>query len=583
MAPTGKCLSHLSDRERASHCNSISSNRTVSYRGTVVNSELLQRITHALAGSGVEEASFDSCVFIGESIRPAQRLTTRLSFASAIFEGDARFDRVEFLRDVEFTGANFRGKAIFERAIFRAVAAFEGVRFSSWADFEDATFAEYATFNNSQMRKADFDGVRFKDYAAFGMTSFGHDSSFARVDFEKIVRFENATFDGSADFSQANFSGMAGFEGVKIAGDGNFAGAIFKETPRFGSIRCGRRLDLSNVHFENPVLLVLEARKIALRRTRFTSHASIQATLAEVDMTYAILNQPVDVIGGPITLEFATGAISERVSLTSLRGVDCAMLTVANVSLGRCTFSGAVHLDQIRLEGNWNFEVSPRGYSFSPPFHLTRRQVIAEEKRRRSYSGQYIWSPGSAPIDRITPGHGELAIIYRQLRKSREDAKDEPGAADFYYGEMEMRRLGRSWKTAERWLLQLYWLLSGYGLRASRAFGWLALTMMTTILLMMAFGLPGESPNQRVTGTVPSQGGKVTFEIEKEDPKNPSRDRFSHARLQDSVNVTLNSVVFRSSGQDLTTAGEYIEMTSRFFEPVLLGLAALAIRGRVKR
>ncbi|GGX84577.1 hypothetical protein GCM10010510_32020 [Streptomyces anandii JCM 4720] len=34
------------------------------------------------------------------------------------------------------------------------------------------------------------------------------------------------------------------------------------------------------------------------------------------------------------------------------------------------------------------------------------------------------------------------------------------------------------------------------------------------------------------------------------------------------------------SDQDLTTAGGYIEMTSRYAAPVLLGLA---IRGRVKR
>ncbi|MFZ1177322.1 MAG: hypothetical protein WAO15_13855, partial [Mycobacterium sp.] len=31
--------------------------------------------------------------------------------------------------------------------------------------------------------------------------------------------------------------------------------------------------------------------------------------------------------------------------------------------------------------------------------------------------------------------------IYRDLRKGLEEAKNEPGAADFYYGEMEMRRL----------------------------------------------------------------------------------------------------------------------------------------------
>jgi hypothetical protein len=33
--------------------------------------------------------------------------------------------------------------------------------------------------------------------------------------------------------------------------------------------------------------------------------------------------------------------------------------------------------------------------------------------------------------------------LYRALRKGREDAKDEPGAADFHYGEMEMRRHAR--------------------------------------------------------------------------------------------------------------------------------------------
>lgn len=41
--------------------------------------------------------------------------------------------------------------------------------------------------------------------------------------------------------------------------------------------------------------------------------------------------------------------------------------------------------------------------------------------------------------------------------------------------------------------------------------------------------------------------------------------------------------MFRSSGQDLTTAGTYVEMASRLMEPTLLALAALAVRGRIKR
>ncbi|GAA3832444.1 hypothetical protein GCM10022403_076960 [Streptomyces coacervatus] len=170
------------------------------------------------------------------------------------------------------------------------------------------------------------------------------------------------------------------------------------------------------------------------------------------------------------------------------------------------------------------------------------------------------------------------------MRKTFEDAKNEPGASDFYYGEMEMRRHSQmETSRVERWLIAAYWALSGYGLRALRSLSWLALAMTTTILLMMGLGLPLESPKQTATGTVPAHGGKVTFEIDTESPQNPTRDRFTGTRFEKAVSVTLNSVVFRSSGQDLTTTGGYIEMASRFSEPVLLGLAILAVRGRVKR
>ncbi|MGW6578666.1 hypothetical protein ACWF76_04545 [Streptomyces globisporus] len=41
--------------------------------------------------------------------------------------------------------------------------------------------------------------------------------------------------------------------------------------------------------------------------------------------------------------------------------------------------------------------------------------------------------------------------------------------------------------------------------------------------------------------------------------------------------------MFRSSGQELTTAGVCVETASRVSAPLLLGLAALAVRNRVKR
>ncbi|WP_432104451.1 hypothetical protein [Streptomyces sp. bgisy091] len=176
-----------------------------------------------------------------------------------------------------------------------------------------------------------------------------------------------------------------------------------------------------------------------------------------------------------------------------------------------------------------------------------------------------------------------VAALYRQLRKSLEDGKNESDAAYFYYGECEMRRHDRRRPRAERWLLRTYWAISGYGLRAVRALVWLGTAMGATVAALMLWGLPNEEPKQEATGTVPAGGGKVTFEIDKADPQNPTGDWRTGERFEKALNVTLNSVVFRSSGQDLTTSGTYIEMGSRVAEPILLGLAVLAVRNRVKR
>lgn len=77
--------------------------------------------------------------------------------------------------------------------------------------------------------------------------------------------------------------------------------------------------------------------------------------------------------------------------------------------------------------------------------------------------------------------------------------------------------------------------------------------MSITIRLLVTLGLPQHSPNQEASGTVPAGGGRVTFTIDKEDPRTPASDRFTEKRFEKALNVILNSVVFRSSGQDPTT------------------------------
>ena len=52
--------------------------------------------------------------------------------------------------------------------------------------------------------------------------------------------------------------------------------------------------------------------------------------------------------------------------------------------------------------------------------------------------------------------YAEVAAIYRELRAGQEGRKDEPGSADFYYGEMEMRRLAAPKLSGERAILEAY-------------------------------------------------------------------------------------------------------------------------------
>ncbi|MER8193420.1 hypothetical protein ABTY00_05530 [Streptomyces microflavus] len=92
-----------------------------------------------------------------------------------------------------------------------------------------------------------------------------------------------------------------------------------------------------------------------------------------------------------------------------------------------------------------------------------------------------------------TPDPEDVAALYRQLRKGFEDGKNEPGAAGFYYGEYEMRRHDTTGAAkGEHLLLRGYWLLSGYVLRASRAFARQLAALPLTLLLVLVlvtFGL----------------------------------------------------------------------------------------------
>ncbi|WP_455680808.1 pentapeptide repeat-containing protein [Streptomyces collinus] len=551
------CLAHLTDADRNAYLVGLAPGASIDHRGTTFTESLLTALLDVLRDPTTGDARLSDAWF-----------------ESATFEGDARFGSATFEGDVGFGSATFEGAAMF------GSATFEG---DAW--FRSATFEDDARFGS-----ATFEGA-----AWFGSATLKGDAMFGSATFEGAAWFRSATFEGAAWFELATFKDGARFESATFERDARFESATFVEAEQFGPLVCAGRVVLSGARFGGPVTLSFAARRLVCRRTRWSSTAEIRLRYATVDFAHAVFEYPLTIAAEPDPFVLTNGRLltehpfpstpGHGVRVASLRGVDAAHLVLADLDLSGCLFAGTVHLDQLRLEGACTFDTAPPAVRWRrwPPVRFTERRVLAEEHHWRASRPGAVRGWNAAVIGAGRAGPSQLAPVYRALRKAFEDGKHEPGAADFYYGEMEMRRHADDIPRSERGLLTAYWALSGYGLRASRALAWLGAATLLTIVLLMAFGLAQDSPKQTATGTVPAGGGKVTFEIDKDDPKNPTGNRFTGERFEKALNVTLNSVVFRSSGQDLTTAGTYIEMTSRLTEPVLLGLAVLAVRNRVKR
>lgn len=90
--------------------------------------------------------------------------------------------------------------------------------------------------------------------------------------------------------------------------------------------------------------------------------------------------------------------------------------------------------------------------------------------------------------------------------------------------------------------------VSGYGLRASKAFSWLLAAMDLTVLCLMGFGLSTQDPDPATTGTL--NGNTINLNSSTPDPalRGGWARRMTWACADKATRVAVNSVVFRSSG-----------------------------------
>jgi uncharacterized protein YjbI with pentapeptide repeats len=522
--------------------------------------------------------------------------TGSVEFGNSIFEGDAYFEAATFTESAWFWGAIFTGDASFLNAQFRDTAYFDDATVDQYASFADATFVDSAHFGGITIRgTAGFEGATFCKGAYFS-GAVANKWQLDRARFEstdpgpwcgrEVSLAQAVSTVRSRIKVSATTTVMCGFQAV---------GGVHL-------MISGETVDLSDAEFFRRSIVAGGEGRVAART--LPPKSDLEELTDELQSPQPVIGESFEQYQQRIDewwrrrqdkerRDLRTAALlfrhqftdklreeSQRwqstVRLRSMARADVAELVISGLAMDDCVFAGAHGLDKMRLEKGCTYASTPRWtwrHPFTPPY--TRRQVIAEEVRWRQRNARG-W--GRTDHDADVVSAIDIAGIYRDLRKGLEDNKNEPGAADFYYGEMEMRRLAhrepheRSLTTrVEDILLWLYWAVAGYGLRASRALATLAivLTVSATLYTHRAFAV--------YTSAV-DLGYGVTIRTAR------PLDSLSFAdALEFAARESISVLQSRSSAVTLTHAGAILDFLLRLLGPVLLGLAVLAIRGRMKR
>ena len=539
-------------------------------------------------GAGFRAATFDDGADFGGA-----SFNEGAGFRAATFNGVTGFSGATFDDGADFGGATFNEGAGFRAATFKG-AGFRGATIREFADFGGATFNEFAHFREATFSGfADFRGATFKGGADFREATFNEGANFGVSTFSDHAHFGKAIFGGSAVFLGVTFGGSAFFFEVTFRENADFRDASFERETAFGPVHVYDRLWLDEAVFAQRVRIEASAARASFARATFPAGADLRLRWAELWLEDSVFAEPSLVTGlqprltpeggkpflgwekprSDGTWDRVEGDPPERFAprVLSARGARVANLTLSGVNLGSCRFAGAHGLDELRLERVVLLN-TPEGWQRTHgwPMQWTHRRTIAEERQWRTQERDEAgWTSnedephqpptvvseqsGSArpprwppeQIDALDPE--EIAALYRRLRKGCEDSKNAPGANDFYYGEMEMRRHSAPW--AERVILWLYWLFPGYGLRGSRALVALLVTIALGAIPLASWGF---HPDR-------SYGRALLFALES--------------------SISL----LRAPQAKLSAGGEVTQIILRLAGPLFFGLALLALRARVKR
>ncbi len=470
------------------------------------------------------------------------------------FSGKVRFDDAKlgtsnsnstfsatFDDDVDFANCSFGGETTFGRYSDLPPSSFNGnVKFNSAQfgneEFGVTTFADCAFSKDASWRNARFYGALALDGVSFAAAADLTDIEVVRAQF---VRDRSDMALASCAFQSSRVSIGSQFTlRVTVEGQAKLSDVVLSKVPDSIAISASDSVQIRRVGAEDFCVIELSSKTVSeIDRLQLKVGGEVRVSSPETKLTNCSFAEAAVVS--------TTARDGQSPSLETVSGTNCKNLALSGFGFQRTRFLGATNVDQLTITGDFPLATTS-GFR-------ARRRFIADEALARAHRGSKYWSsqlPARSASEERSVHLREVAALYRALRKGREDQRDEAGSADFYYGEMEMRRMSAA-DTVERLIVGLYWLLSGYGLRAWRAICILGAAILGSSLFLMASPL-------RLNEAPPEFGAALMFS------------------LQSSISLSGPPTLYTSSAQS-------IQLGLRVIAPVLIALSVLAVRARVKR
>lgn len=525
----GVCIAHAAPSQRTTHLSSLSgSNRPLQLRGIAISQQLWDEIVSSpVFTDGVPQVAIS---FAGSEINAAIRLDNRRLEHWMDFTGASVFAHVE-MRQSQFLEGLVARYAFFNGgALNCSGSTFQGTVDLSYSRTEKVTHGFEGCVFDRDLSADGIEGVIYLNKADIhGAFTCKHATA--------TLIMNSCRVRGTLDLSESELKGLHG------------ESAVFDSANRFGPCKIPY-LSLVRSTFGTRTHLDVESERVDLSGANLKGGGLLELGGGKVALDQIILGGPLRVMG-----KFDLN----EPKVLSLLNSDAGQMSFARVDLTLCSFHGAHGLGTVDIDSSVIF--------LTAPVWAGGRRYIADEYAWRSGAGRihnFGWlidgihvGPQPPKFMRSAPqkvhlkplGAAQVAVIYRELRRSLESKSDMPGAADFYYGEMEMRRWSRQGPLLDRLLATGYWVLSGYGLRPARALVWWSLAVIVGAFAM--------GPSGFVEGEWSPERGSLF-----------------------ALRASLPGI---STLEKLTPLGQGIETSLRVLGPLLLALFVLALRARVMR